>query len=162
GHFEDDGILLTVQSVTNPNAAGTANIVTRSNVARGAATALVTFVPTYDSQHRPQDSVLQSINLRGDGGSVQTAAELSATFPSTSSGPLGDVRLEDSQGLYNLTAPSIFGSLYLGGPISGVVQTTGLRTDPITSVVTAVPADFGRLYVDTAHGTPFVTSTVVQ
>jgi hypothetical protein len=52
-----------------------------------------------------------------------------------------------------------------------VVQTTGQRTDPITCIVSAVSADFGRLYVDTSchsdddcgpDGDPVVTSTRVE
>jgi hypothetical protein len=161
GHFDDDGIVLVVQSVTSPNAAGTGNIVTPSNVARGAVTALVKVVPTYDSHGKPQSSVVQSIDLRGDGGSIQTEQSFSATGSITSTGPLGDLTLQESQGLYNLTAPSVFGSININGPITGIAQTTGQRTDPITSVVTTVPADLGRLYVDASGKAPVVTSTTV-
>src|SRR5262249_50766274 len=56
---------------------------------------------------------------------------------------------------------SMFGSLTTPGPITGLVQTTGQRTDPITSVVTAVSADLGHLYVNTSGSVPVVTSTTV-
>jgi hypothetical protein len=151
GSFNGNGILLTLQSVSSPNAAGTANVVTPSNVARGAVTALV----------KVQNSVVQSINLRGDGGSIQTLLPFSADGSITSTGPLGDLTLHESQGLYNLTAPSVFGSITIDGPITGLAQTTGQRTDPIASVVTTVPSDLGRLYVNTSGKTPVVTATVV-
>jgi hypothetical protein len=96
GHFDDDGIVLIVQSVTSPNASGTANIVTPSNVARGAVTALVKVVPTYDSKGHPRSSVVQEIDLRGDGGSLQTSLPFSATGSITSTGPLGDLTLEET------------------------------------------------------------------
>src|SRR5262249_34913365 len=48
GRFDSNNIILVVQGVSQPNADGTANIVTPSNVARGAVTALVTTVSTLD------------------------------------------------------------------------------------------------------------------
>jgi hypothetical protein len=70
--------------------------------------------------------------------------------------------LLQSQSLFNLTAPSIFGSLRIGGGITGVVQTTGIRIDPITLLTSSVNADFGRVYVDNSHGSPIVTSTEIK
>jgi hypothetical protein len=162
GHFDDNGIVLSVQSVTGPNAAGTANVVAPSNVARGAATALVNVVPTYDSHGNVQPSVVQSIAVRGDGASITTQQSFSSAASISSTGPLGDLTLREPQGLYALTAPSVFGSVNINGPITGIAQTTGQRTDPITSVVTTVPADWGRLYVNTSGKTPFVTATTIQ
>jgi hypothetical protein len=162
GAFNDNGIVLTVQSVTSPNAAGTANIVTPSNVARGAVTALVKVVPTFDSKNNLLNPVVQSIDLRGDGGSIRTQQPFSATASITSTGPLGDLTVLSAQGINNVTAPSIFGSITTPGPITGLVQTTGQRIDPITSVVTTVPADLGRLFVDTSGKSPVVTSSTVQ
>jgi hypothetical protein len=72
------------------------------------------------------------------------------------------VSLLKSQSLFNLTAPNIFGSLRIGGGITGVVQTTGIRIDPITLLESSVSADFGQIYVDTSRGTPFVTSTEIR
>ncbi len=161
GSFNNNGILFTLQSTSTPNAAGTANIVTPNNVARGAVTALVKVVAAYDSKGNLLSPLVQEIDLRGDGGSIQTQQPFSATGSITSTGPLGDVTLHESTGLYNLTAPSIFGSITLDGPLTGVAQTTGQRTDPITSVVTTVNADLGRLYVDTSGKTPVVTTTTV-
>jgi hypothetical protein len=56
----------------------------------------------------------------------------------------------------------MFGSISTPGPITGLVQTTSQRTDPITSLVTTVPADLGRLYVNTSGKVPVVTSSTVQ
>jgi hypothetical protein len=163
GSFDSNGIRLTVQSVTSPNAAGTANIITPSNVARGAATALVTVVATHGTGNTLLNPVVQSIELRGDGGSIQTQQPFSATSSITSTGPLGDLTVLSAQGINNVTAPSIFGSISTPGPITGLVQTTGQRTDPITSVVTTgVPADLGRLYVNTSGKSPVVTCSTVQ
>lgn len=66
-----------------------------------------------------------------------------------------------------MTAPSIFGNIVSNGPITGTIQTTGLRTDPITGNVSTVAAEFGRVYVAYHHWTsgltiPYVTTTVVQ
>jgi hypothetical protein len=161
GRFDDDSIVFVVQGVSSPNATGTANVVTQSNVARGAVVALVTAVPTTDSHGRPADSVVQSISLRGDGASISTEQYVAGSI--TSTGPLGDLTLDNNQGVTDITAPSIFGSIISEGPITGTVQTTGLRTDPITGSVTHVVADLGRLYVDmTDPHHSFVTSTVVQ
>jgi len=162
GSFNNNGILLTVQGVTSPNGAGTVNLVTLSNVARGAATALVKMVPTYDSRGNLLSPVVQSIDLRGDGGSIQTQQPFSATASITSTGPLGDLTVSSAQGINNVTAPSMFGSLTTPGPITGLVQTTGQRTDPITGVVSTVSADLGELYVNTSGKTSVVTSTTVQ
>jgi hypothetical protein len=161
GRFDDDSIVFVVQGVSSPNATGTANVVTPSNVARGAVVALVTAAPTVDSHGRPDDSVVQSISLRGDGASIQTEQYVASSISST--GPLGDLILNNKQGITDVTAPSIFGSIVGDGPITGTVQTTGVRTDPITGAVSPFGADLGRLYVDTTnpHG-PVVTATVVQ
>jgi hypothetical protein len=161
GQFDDDSIVFVVQGVSSPTADGTANVVTPSNVTRGAVVALVTAVLTVDSRGRPGESVVQSISPRGDGASIRTEQYVASSI--TSTGPLGDLTLQSGQGITDITAPSIFGSILSEGPITGTVQTTGLRTDPITGVVTHIVADLGRLYVDTTDPRhPFVTSTVVQ
>jgi hypothetical protein len=161
GRFDDESIDFVVQGVSSPNAAGTANVVTPSNAPRGAVVALVTAAPTTDNQGRPADSVVQSIRMRGDGASISSGQYIASSI--TSTGPLGDLVLGSHQGITDVTAPSIFGSIASDGPITGTVQTTGLRTDPITGVTSQVPADLGRLYVDTTHPQdPFVTATVVQ
>ena len=64
--------------------------------------------------------------------------------------------------LPNVTAPSIFGSLLPCGPIpaTSTIQTTGIRTDPITGAVSQVPADLGRVYVETTQ-CGFVSQSVL-
>ena len=161
GDFDNQSIVFVVQGIGRPNASLTDNIVTSSNVARGAATALVTVMPTYDSHGRQQDSVVQTIAIRGDGASIETQQWISQSI--TSTGPLGDLTLTAHNGITDITAPSIFGSI-IGGPITGTVQTTGLRTDPITSAVTTVSADIGRVYIafDHDHDSPHLTTTVID
>jgi hypothetical protein len=69
-------------------------------------------------------STIQTISLTGDGGSIQTAQAIVSAI--TSSGALGDLLLQASQGIKaNITAPSIFGNINApNGPISGIIQTT--------------------------------------
>jgi hypothetical protein len=133
-------------------------------VARGAATALVTAMPTYDKNGHQQASVIQTIAIRGDGASIQTGQWISQSI--TSTGPLGDLLLQSNQGITDVTAPSIFGSVVSGGPIIGTIQTTGVRTDPITSATSLIPANFGNVYVDFYKKDqsliPFLTTTVIQ
>jgi hypothetical protein len=100
--------------------------------------------------------------MRGDGGSLSTWAEITQAI--TSTGSLGDLTLQNLNGLVaNVTAPSIAGSIHaLNGPITGTIQTTGLRTDPITGQVQTVPADFGQLTTVQTRNGPVVTTTTVQ
>src|SRR5581483_4795786 len=79
----------------------------------------------------------------------------------SSTGPLGDLILQSNQGITNVTAPSVFGSI-LGGPIVGTVQTTGVRTDPITGMQSVVPADMGRLFVTPTNKGPILATTLVH
>ncbi|MHB1559304.1 MAG: beta strand repeat-containing protein, partial [Isosphaeraceae bacterium] len=173
GRFDSQGIVLEVQSVVTANASGTANVVTAnasgtanvvtlSNAARGAVTALVTLMAPGDSGGNSQDSVVQAIDLYGDGGSIQSALPFATTSTITSTGPLGDLLVQGPL-TANVTAPSIFGSIIpQGGAITGTIQTTGIRTDPITGLTSQVPADLGRVYVDTTGRTPILTSTIVR
>src|SRR5262249_48936115 len=97
GRFDDDSIEFVVQGVSSPNAAGTANVVTPSNVPRGGVVALVTAIPTVDKHGRPDDSVVRSIYLWGDGSSIGTEQYVSDWI--TSTGPLGDLNLDNKQGI---------------------------------------------------------------
>ena len=172
--FDNNSIQLVVQSVSTANSSGTGNNVTQSNGARGAVIALITVAETFDQNAHLQNSILESISLRGDGGSIQTQQQFGSSnnnqqpkvafTPSiTSTGPLGDVTIQGS--LPNVTAPSIFGSLLPNGsiPATSTIQTTGIRTDPITSATSQVSADLGRVYVTyTNKGVPVLTTTLVQ
>jgi len=173
GHFDNHGVVLAVQSVTSPNSAETDNVVTPSNVARGAVIAMITVAGTFDKHNHLHSSIIETIALRGDGGSIQTKQTIgiltnnrhtTAPFtPSiTSTGPLGDIIIQGD--LPSVTAPSIFGSLLPGGgiPATSIIQTTGIRTDPITGATSQVSADLGRVYVTTTRSGPIVTTTQVQ
>jgi hypothetical protein len=174
GHnFDNNSITLEVQGVSTANSSGTANAVTPSNVARGADIALITVAETFDQNNDLQGSVIESIALWGDGGSIQTQQTIGlgngnnqtkvAFSPAiTSTGPLGDVTIGGN--LPSVTAPSIFGSLLPGGniPATSIVQTTGIRTDPITGMTSQIPADLGRIYVTTTNNGPVLTTTLVQ
>lgn len=74
---------------------------------------------------------VQRIDLHGDGGAVPTDRVIADAL--TSTGPLGDLTLASDQAVVaDVTAPSILGNLDAGGPIESTLQTTGLRTDPLT------------------------------
>jgi hypothetical protein len=155
--FDSHSVVFQVEGILSPNSAGTANVTTPSNTARGAVTALVTAAPP----SKGAASVIQTVAFRGDGASIQTSQWISSSI--TSTGPLGDLNLLSSQGITNVTAPSIFGSIISGGQIIGTIQTTGIRTDPITGATSSVPANFGNVYVAFSNkGVPSLTCTVVQ
>jgi hypothetical protein len=70
-----------------------------------------------------QLSTIQTINLYGNGGSIQTTLPIQSEI--NSSGPLGDLILGASQGITaHVTAPSIFGNIdATSGPISATIET---------------------------------------
>ena len=172
GQFDNNNVELIVQSVSTANSSGTGNIVAQSNFTRGAVIALITVAETFNQNNQLQNSVIENFALRGDGGSIQTQQTIGSTnnnqprtppiLSITSTGPLGDVTIDGP--LPNVTAPSIFGSLLPNGsiPATTTIQTTGIRTDPITGVMSDVPADLGRVYVVTTPQGPVVTATQVQ
>jgi hypothetical protein len=156
--FSCDTIAFAVQGYDN----GLTN--QPNNVARGAVTALIAVARPLDKRGRPEDSVVQTVALNGDGGSIQSEQFIAQAI--TSTGPLGDVCVAACQGINNITAPSIFGDITTDGPIFGTIQTTGVRIDPITGASSAVSADLGRAYVVTPSGPhcgkPYVTTTTIQ
>ena len=139
--FSNDTIAFTVQGNNN------GLTVQPNNVARGAVTALITVTRPLDKHGRPEDSVVQTVALDGDGGSIQSDQFIVQAI--TSTGPLGDICVAACQGINNITAPSVFGSINTSGPIFGTIQTTGVRIDPITGASSNVSADLGRAYVVT-------------
>ncbi len=161
GVFDNTSVTFTVEGTLTPNASGTANIVTQSNTARGAVVALVTVAETFNRNHQLNNSFIETINLHGDGGSISTQQMIGTSSSSvyqpvvlltpliTSTGPLGDVNLQGA--MPSVTAPSIFGSIIASGsmPVTSIIQTTGIRIDPITGATSDVPADIGQLYVTT-------------
>ncbi len=103
-------------------------------------TALIQVQPIATASGNP---AVQSVNLFGDGGSLDTVFSLANL---TSTGSLGDVTVRGSAGLGNVTAPNIIGNIsVLKGGITGIIQTTGIWIDPITGTETAVNADLGQL-----------------
>jgi hypothetical protein len=74
---------------------------------RGAVTAMI------GANQQPNGSVVQSVDLYGDGGSIFSEQFIAQSI--TSTGPLGDLTVLASQGLNNVTAPSIFGNIAAQG-----------------------------------------------
>jgi hypothetical protein len=87
------------------------------------------------------NATIQSIDLVGSGGAIQTALWIQASISST--GPLGDLILSATQGITaHVTAPSIIGNIDAQGGISGVIETSSgdigaTLTDP-TRTITGV------------------------
>ena len=124
---------------------------------RGAVTAMI------GVNEQPTGSVVQSVDLYGDGGSIFSNQFIAQSI--TSTGPLGDLTVLAAQGLNNVTAPSIFGNIAAAGPIFGTIQTTGVRTDPVSGLTSQVPADLGRVYVVPPAGRSkqaYVTTTTIE
>ena len=123
---------------------------------RGAVTAMI-------GVQQGAPSVVQSVDLYGDGGSIFSDQFIAQSI--TSTGPLGDLTSLAPQGLNNVTAPSVFGNIAAAGPIFGTIQTTGVRTDPVTGATSQIPADLGRAYVVQPGGRnpqKFLTTTTIQ
>jgi hypothetical protein len=146
GHLDDHGINLSVQSWTHANAAGTANIVTQSNVARGAAIARITTMAVFDDHGHQKNGVYTAISILGDGASIDAQLGVNSI---DSAGPLGDIHLQGQpKTTVAITAPAIFGSVIAKGPSDlGSLVTSGVRTDPITGAASQIPADVGSVYV---------------
>jgi hypothetical protein len=68
------------------------------------------------------NGVITTIVLTGNGGSISTSQPVTQSI--TSTGPLGDLTLSNSNGVPDVTAPSIFGNINANGPVFGIVQTT--------------------------------------
>ena len=124
---------------------------------RGAVTAMIgVTIPSTNSE-------VQTVDLYGDGGSIFSNQFIAQSI--TSTGPLGDVTVLAAQGLNNVTAPSIFGNIAAQGPLFGTIQTTGVRTDPVTGATSQIPANLGRVYVVQPSGRslePYVTTTTIE
>jgi hypothetical protein len=111
---------------------------------RGTVTALVTV--NGPALTNMGGSSILSVAMAGDGGSISTAQPILSHI--TSTGPLGDLSLQSTRGLTgNVTAPSIVGSIYANGPITGTIQTTGIWTNMTTGQTSSIPADFGSVNV---------------
>jgi hypothetical protein len=152
GGFDPNDMIFTLQSDGDGVDAPTLFPATR-----GAVTAMigVSLLPT--------GSVVQSVDLYGDGGSILSKQFIAQSV--TSTGPLGDLVVLAPQGLNNVTAPRIFGNIAAAGPLFGTIQTTGVRFDPISGAPSNVSADLGRVYANQPGGRniqPYVTATTIQ
>ncbi|HZQ48588.1 MAG TPA: hypothetical protein VFC07_16340, partial [Verrucomicrobiae bacterium] len=114
------------------------------------------YVQLQASHVNAENPVIQSVNLIGDGGSFTTPGSV---VNITSTGALGDVIVGGPAGIGSITAPSIFGNIKAtGGGITGIIQTTGIRIDPITGVQTTVAADLGKTILGTNGAITGVTT----
>jgi hypothetical protein len=170
--FDNADVVFTVQ----------ADNAQQQNLDRGAVTALISVTeaayiyaatPTTTTTHggtmptappptsTTLSSIIQTIDLRGDGGSLVSKQWVAQGI--TSTGPMGDIAINSVLGMMNVTAPSFFGNIDSYGPIRGTIQSTGVRVDPIFGTTSTASADIGRAYVTLAtNGTPSVTVTTVQ
>jgi hypothetical protein len=93
-------------------------------------------------------NVITNLNLTGNGGVVTTKIPVENL---DSNGSLGAVDLlaGKSEQLASLSATNITGSINLhGGTLTGLLQTTGVQTDPISGMTTAASADLGSIAGD--------------
>ena len=173
GSFDPLNVVLVVQNEQRANAAGTANLTTLSNAARGAVTGLLTVAQTFNSKTKLlQSAAIENVAFRGDGAAIQTGQSLvtpvGATTKTpmsasiTSTGTLGDVIIAGP--LPSVNAGNIFGSLLPGGniPATSIVQTTGTRIDPMSGAASTISGDLGRVYVSIVNKAPLLQATVVQ
>src|SRR5262249_27987222 len=106
-------------------------------------------------------SIIQTIDLRGDGASVISEQWVAQGI--TSTGPMGNVAINVTLGMTNVTAPSFFGNISSYGPITGTIQSTGVRVALIFGSSSTVSGDIGRAYLMIGPtGQPSVTATTIQ
>lgn len=92
---------------------------------------------------------INSISILGDGASVDSRYGVGDI---TSTGSLGDVTVRGKEGLGSITASGIFGNLNItAGAVTGTIETTDIRIDPVTGDQTSVNADIGA-FTYNAHG----------
>jgi hypothetical protein len=142
GQLDWDDVAFTIQSDVSINAAGTANVVTPSNVARGADVALI----QVGSTSLFGGSQIEGITIQGDGASLSTYQSING--PIVSTGSLGDLTLLGSTPVQGISASSIFGTITSYAAIDGTIQTTGLWTNPISGLVSDTSGNFGRVYLN--------------
>ena len=92
--------------------------------------------------HPGNTPAISNLAFRGDGAGVDSRFDVANI---TSTGSIGDVTVRAKAGLGSLTASSIFGNInILLGAITGTIQTTGVRIDPLTGDQTTVNGDIGQ------------------
>ncbi|HWE04741.1 MAG TPA: hypothetical protein VG326_20205 [Tepidisphaeraceae bacterium] len=157
GDFEEHGMILT-------------------DVATGAqANNPITALTTFSSNSAANTTYITQLSLIGDGAAVDSSIAI-ANIVST--GVLGNLYLRGNGtssvskvSLNSIMAPAISGSIDLfGGTLTGTIETTGVRIDPITGATSAVNADLGSTTlsgstvngVTTLHVTMGVGSRIVS
>jgi hypothetical protein len=150
--FDNADIVFTVQ----------ADGAQKENIARGAVTALIAVAKgSYVYSPNILSSIVQTIDLRDDGGSLVSRQWIAQGL--TSTGPMGDISINVPLGMTDISAPSFFGNIDSYGPIAGTIQSTSLEVDPILGSTATTSADIGRAFVQTgANGQSSVTSTEVR
>jgi hypothetical protein len=124
GHFDNNPVYFSDQNAT----------LTTGGDATSAVIATVSVAAT--------NPFKLNVGFAGDGGSVQTQQWI---YSITSTGPLGDLVLQAPQGVNSITAPSLLGNIDVSsGGITGDIQTTGIKINPITSATSSVSGDLGR------------------
>ena len=116
GQFDNKNIAFLVEDTA-------ANGTIENDPARGAVTAMVAVVPTYDNHGNPQNPVVQSILLSGDGGSIATQQTITNSI--ISNGTMGDLSLQGPL-TTNVSASSFFRSITVNGPASSTITATGI------------------------------------
>jgi hypothetical protein len=115
----------------------------------------ITALVQLESGGGEKSEVIQNLQFLGDGGAIRTPAAIANI---TSTGALGDLYIGGKAGLGNVTASSIIGSITVtNGAITGVIQTTGIRIDPITGDQSDVNADIGKVLVGKKNKTSVTT-----
>jgi len=154
--FDSNYVLFVDQYPNDPWAAtdglpANSSVIATMNVAKSLTSPFTSVI-------QPLSAGAPAIALFGDGGSVQTTQWVNG--PITSTGPIGDLSLQSTKGITgNITAPRIFGSILAPyGAISSIIQTTGVRIDPITGTSSAAVANLGRVYNNPVSGARVVTT----
>ena len=150
------------------------NQLTLPNNTRGAVVAFVTTAIATDPAG-DSGTIIPTVTLCGDGGGFDDGQPIFDQI--TSTGPLGNINVSTDPepdaapflniGLpANVCAPSILGSIdVITGPISGIIQTTGMYTDPITMVESYITPVFGQVITtpgNISSEPPTYTVTTVQ
>jgi filamentous hemagglutinin len=153
-HQFDSSVLFTNLDTSIP-----ADMLPPNTQVRGAVTALITVAVPQSGGN----AALERIDLIGDGGSISTNVNITGDASGvaiTSTGPLGNLTLTGSQGLVGtVIAPSIFGNITVTGPITGAIETTGIRTDSITGAQANVAGDLGEI-IENAQGNYTGSTTI--
>lgn len=146
GDFEEHGLLLT-DSATG-----------------SAANAPITATAAFSSNTTLHSTKITQLTIKGDDATVDSTV---AVQNLASTGSLVNLFLRNNNNsttgnvaVGNITVPSILGNVdFFTATLAGTLQTTGLRTDPVTGLVGSVPADLGS---QTFSGTTVIGVTTLH